>query len=381
MMATRSGAKSADAAKPYTSASLVDAPSRISVRRVLAPEEVAALAEHPGLEALGVTVGRLADLRALAPLGASKAAITLRFTQSSVADDALLTALPEVLPDLVGLDLDQGAYVSQGNRFTAKGLSQIGRLPRLRWLHLHHVSHKLKAGDFAFLADNTALEALNLHTAGKPGAAIVAPLKGLTRLRRLDISNVALSDAAARHLVGLPLTHLRICQAPLSDKGFVQLGAIKTLELLDVGLAKGSFGDAGIAALGALPALNTLGLTLSHGSRCSVTSLAPLAAMGGLRTLALDLGVAARDAWLRELAGSGSLVRLGLGTYMPAEGCSPEAMRALFDAPSLTGVSVNFTAIGPVKAMLSPAQRAKLVEEGGDLYVGAGCEGPSPDRA
>jgi len=379
-MATQSGAKSAASKTPYTTASLADAPPRLSIPRVLAPAEVDALAAHPALVALGVTVGSLADLHALAPLAASKAAITLRFTQNSVPDDVLLTALPAVLPGLVGLDLDQGAYVSRGNRFTAKGLCQIARLPKLRWLQLHHLSHKFKAGDFAFLADNKALEALNLHTAGKPAATIVAPLKGLTRLRRLDLSNVVLSDAATKHLGALPLTHLRLAHAPLTDKGLALLGALKTLQVLDLNLAKGSVGDAGIASLGALSALTALGIGLYQGTRCAVQSLAPLAALPSLRTLALDFGTPVHDGWLHDLARSTSLQRLGLGTHMPAEGSSAEAVRALFDTPSLQGVSVNFSATETIKAMLTPAQLAKFLDASGDLYVGAGCEGPSPDR-
>jgi hypothetical protein len=60
-------------------------------------------------------------------------------------------------------------------------------------------------------------------------------LKGMTRLRELDISNSAVTDAGLAALTGLPLERLRLARTSVTDAGFKDhLAGVDTLTMLDL---------------------------------------------------------------------------------------------------------------------------------------------------
>lgn len=81
-------------------------------------------------------------------------------------------------------------------------------------------------------------------------------LKGMTRLRELDLNNTQITGVGLQSLQGSKLEILRLRKTPITDESLKHLQAIPTIQQLD--LSETRIGDAGLAHLCKLPNLKVL---------------------------------------------------------------------------------------------------------------------------
>ena len=106
----------------------------------------------------------------------------------------------------------------------------------------------------------------------------------LRKLRALDLSHCALTDASAEVVARIPsLSELKLSGVKIDDAGLARLAALKNLETLD--LARTDITDGGLVHLSALPMLRTLSL---HGDRVTDAALAHLERLTGLTALGME---------------------------------------------------------------------------------------------
>ena len=189
-----------------------------------------------------VTDAGIRHLRALSSLR------TLFLQQSSVTDDGLREIAK--LPSLESLTLN-------GNRISFEGLAHLKNASGLQHLSLSGLT-----GDFDLehLRSLTELRSIDIgkHDGLVNGAesdAILEPLSHLSKLERLDLDNVAISDASLRQLKGLRQLRWLFARHPrnnVTDAGLRYLSDLNKLESLCI---LGSITDQGLTHLGHLRCL------------------------------------------------------------------------------------------------------------------------------
>jgi hypothetical protein len=88
----------------------------------------------------------------------------------------------------------------------------------------------------------------------------LAHIRGLSRLRTVDLLEAKVTDAGMKYLAGLKqLRSLVLIGSPITDAGLVDLGRLSCLQTLD--LSESKITDAGLSHLGRLGELQVLRLT------------------------------------------------------------------------------------------------------------------------
>jgi hypothetical protein len=165
---------------------------------------------------------------------------------------------------------------------TDNDLKRLQALPQLRCIELPNKSRITDAG-LAHLDSLERIEELNLSRTGVTAAAVVRFVQGRTRLWRLELSGVPLTDddlGCLSHLTNLRVLSLR--GTLVSDKGARHLKAFTKLQNLNLSTREGLITDAALPHLQALPNLEYLDL-----DRTAITDagLAHLTALQNLRGL------------------------------------------------------------------------------------------------
>jgi hypothetical protein len=173
----------------------------------------------------------------------------------------------------------------------------------LHWLALQKKS--ATDTDLARIAHLTGLRDLYCSKSHAVTDAGLAHLRGLTRLRALDLYSSAVSDAGLIHLAGMvDLRHLHLGATRVKGSGLRLLSGLQRLEWLS--LEDTDVDDGVIPHLAALRALRKLAL---WGTRLSTRGVATLKAeLPGVEIVSRDTGrrlarERARDGILRILAG------------------------------------------------------------------------------
>jgi len=195
------------------------------------------------------------------------------------------------LPDIEGL-----AVWSQSGKIglTDAGLAYVGRMSRLRYLHVDSIA---------------------ISDAG------LAHLRGLSCLEQLTIGGANITDAGLQHISRLSITSLTLAGTSITDVGAEQLAQMTQLETLD--LRGPGIGDNVLLRLQKLTKLKSLVL---HNTKVTDDGLQHLQAMGALEKLSL-WGPAITDGGLQHLHSVRSLrrVRVYSGQISPG---AVEALRA-----------------------------------------------------
>lgn len=288
-------------------------------------------------DATMAAVGRLRHVRLVAdtPMGPlSDAGLShLRGLTSLEAFESHGTFTPEALQALSGLTELRALVLTQAQPGD-DGLAALRGLSRLRYLDINRGAGVTDAG-FRYLAGLTALQRLGL-----PGTQVrsLAPLAGASELMTLTLNGAPLTDASLGPLARMTrLTSLALADAELTDAGLAHLEPLTGLVSLT--LRGTRITDAGLKPLGRLPSLQVLDL-----SRTAITDagLAQLSGLAALRNLALA-ETAVGDAGLAQLAGLQALSVLNLqGTRV-----SDASVPTLAGLPALMNLIVSRSALTP----------------------------------
>ncbi|MFT5680198.1 MAG: hypothetical protein ACI8RZ_001104 [Myxococcota bacterium] len=305
----------------------------LRIVRPLSEAEVAAVVGLPALEKIYAYVETAADLERLAPLSGGPQ-VRLRFTNLEEITDELLERIPAILPDLDGLNLDQGQVVNRGQKFGERGLTAVGKLSSLRFLNLYR-GGSFKNAVIAPLANLKKLEGLNLHGCYKLTAGAAKTIAGMTSLRRLNVSSMKFSDGALKKLSVLPLEELYVHDAKITDKGMIYLSKCTTLRRLNVDFGNVEINDAGLQALSALTALEELTLKVGIVSPAAFATLAALPKLKRLRLGGNSNITRINDEHFEALSASTSLENFSLGRYMKRS-ITDAGFMAMARIPSLT---------------------------------------------
>ena len=287
-----------------------------------------------GLTDAGVrSLGRLGRLRELdlsrcagvteLP-GAPASLAVLRLDHCSVRDRSVTEKRCRALPLLEVLTLDSCPVGDRGLRVLSL------HLPELRELNLADI--RVTDDSVRKLTRLRKLESLNLFYCHVT-AETVRALSGLRNLTSLNLDNRDISNRALEHLRRVPLRHLDVYSANVTDAGVHAISAIKTLRSLDI--CSGSVTDRGCAFI-AQQLCDLEHLNLSLNAKITTAGVRALAALAKLRSLSLaHCGVT--DSSLPALATMHSLETLSVA------GCGLDPQRALrlqYDLPNLTCLRV-----------------------------------------
>ncbi|MCB9744736.1 MAG: hypothetical protein H6740_19230 [Alphaproteobacteria bacterium] len=344
------------------------------VRRPLAPEEAAVLAQLPKLRRLTCTVSSGEGARPLSPLSGAVEDITLAFEDYPRVPERLLIELSHTLPGLRGLDIGHLDAYARKVSFPPEALRHVGELTSLRRLALRWLG-RFGNADLAPLARLEQLEVLQISRVAGLTMGFFQTLAELRSLRDLDLSDPAPTDASLKRLQALTaLETLSLWSGKkLSDKGLAHLTRVPTLKRLRVNDWPSQIGDAGVQVLAALPALEVLHLSTAALSEAAWLALgrAP-----SLRELGLIRGAARlSDSSLRALGASQTLERLELGPGFDLS-VSDAGLDALLAAPALR--LVDLRGAGFSQAALARAQQGGVYVSGeGSVTPALAHEGAS----
>jgi hypothetical protein len=295
--------------------------------------EAKALEGIKTLRRLHTTAASAADIKALSTLCARLERLVLSCGSPTKTD--MIEAIVAELPGLYGLSLQ----LDQGKRHgvPALTLERLAGLHALRWLSLDR-NIGLKIEHIDWLGKLPALEALNLNMNAKLSGKIADVLATCSWLRAAHLGGVPMADAGIKKLAGLPLEVLVLSSEKLTSKGIAALSGLRALRELSV--TASSVDDAALKALGQLHELEALQLKAPG----AVTTLAPLAALPGLRRAALSCASrAACPDGLTQLASSPALGELILSGY-----------------EEITDAEAAALAAGPIRSLRGCAPRPEL---------------------
>lgn len=235
---------------------------------------------------------------------------------------------------------------------------------------------KLTAEELAQGVTETGARELRVGGPDGPASlddASVAPLRGLTGLRRLSLTKVGLGDAgleALHALTGLEALELSLLKAPTDRAldllhGWPALGRVSIEECVGMAFARPARPPAGLVGAylygkraGGLVAwaaggVGLVSLTLIAGTWARDDDVAPLGACEALR--ALDLGGRFKGAGLAALR---QLERLGLGS------CALSRKEAARGLPALERVrTLDLRAADVVDEVVAAVARMRALEE------------------
>jgi Leucine-rich repeat (LRR) protein len=217
------------------------------------------------------------------------------------------------------------------------GLAPLAKLPEIEWIGLH-------------LSDITEAD--------------LDHLKGLTKLRRLGLADIKLTDDGLRRIEGLAtLEILFLMENPITDAGLDHLRRMTKLQELGLGQTKVT--DAGLEKVAAFKEMQVLGLQQLKITTAGLGHLKPLTR---LERLNLSGCVGVRD--LQPLRGL-PLTSLGVA-YCPIKNLEPLAgmrltsldlynCRQLADLTPLAGAPLTSLEMGGTQvADLTPLKGMKL---------------------
>lgn len=227
------------------------------------------------------------DLQILAPLQNLRALrLSGKSGATSVDDEGLpalqpLTSLKVLALDFLwvsGEGLNQlGALSGLEELYLAstlvadEDLEALQHFPNLKKLRVSKLSQVTGAG-IEQIAQLSHLEDLDLSENSALFDNDIAPLAGMTTLRRLNLWRVALTDAGVAHLAGLTnLEWLNLDNTQLSDAGLKSLAGMHKLTFLHLGSTLIS--DAGLPELAGLKKLRDLKVTRTAVTQAGVTEL------------------------------------------------------------------------------------------------------------
>ena len=305
---------------------------RFDPGRPLRADEACALAAMPSLQELVVHLGNAEDLAELKALGDSKLELIVVFDDIDRVSDKLLAELPEILPNTRSIALDQGGVYGRGTGFGAQGLAQLGRLAQLRRLFIRG-SWPFKTPDLAFIQELHQLEVLELRLY-KVSAGIAGSLKDLSKLRALSLTNIKMSDGAAKKLLKLPLEGVEFDCGKIGDRGLWSLASIPTLRKLRFSYLVGDVSDKGLAQLSKLPELRELEISITTVTAAGFASLAACPSLEKLH-MSIDPNMTINDEQIASLSASPTLHTLSIAIGCDLQTLSDAALTHLGEMPSL----------------------------------------------
>lgn len=201
-----------------------------------------------------------------------------------------------------------------GRRIGGAGLSHLGGLSRLKTLSL---GDKSRVSDLAPIRGLTRLEFLGLSNSLIDDAGL-APVANFRSLHTLLLNHTPITDAGLGFLRGLrSLTRLELSGTRITDAGLANLAGLTGISSLD--LDGTGVGDDGLVHLRGMTKLRILHL---NRTRITDAGLAQLAALRSLKVLGLS-GTAITDAGLTRLSGMSSLAIVSVrGTAVTAAGAA-----------------------------------------------------------
>jgi hypothetical protein len=228
-----------------------------------------------------------ADLPILAPLENLRALrLSGKSGATSVDDEGLpalqpLTSLKVLALDFLwvsGEGLNQlGALSGLEELYLAstlladEDLAALQHFPNLKKLRVSKLSQITGTG-IEQIAQLSHLEDLDLSENSALFDNDIAPLAGMTTLRRLNLWRVALTDAGVAHLAGLVnLEWLNLDNTQLTDAGLKSLSGMQKLTFLHLGST--SISDAGLPELAGLKSLRDLKVTRTAVTQAGVAEL------------------------------------------------------------------------------------------------------------
>lgn len=355
---------------PRVLEALAGAPAleRFDPGRPLTGGEADGYASHASLRQLVVHVRDLEQLAGLGPLGRSELELILAFEDIDLVTDELLGAVAEGLPGVVSLELHQGGRVDRGQGFTAEGLSQLGRLSRLRRLFIRG-GWKFKNDDLAFLEGLTELEVLELRHLYKLTAGIAGTLVKLSKLRLLELGGITMTDGAAKKLAKLPLEAVSLDLGKIGDKGLAALATVKTLERLGMTYRVGEITDAGLMALAGHERLEELSLKIQTATAAGFEALAQIPSLKRLQ-IHVDPNSPVEDAMVRALASAPALEELGFAIYCNLGPVTDAAITAVARNDSLLRLEI------PKPDVSQEVEDRIIGRTGNDLFHVEPCPDP-----
>jgi len=339
------------------------------------PDDVALFGRLTGVTKLHVLNCREFDDAMVASLKGLEGLASLALTNSAIGDAGVAT-IAASFPDLVELDLSSNTNLTGA---AMKSITSLGRLERLALvqtrfndLHFRRLA-KLPTLRFVDLRGNMEAGNLTLAVLGRlpdlravkhrSSAVTDEGLEALAKGAALDallLQDFAISDAAGRHLAGIPgLASLEIfrCQG-FGSEGVLALAPLDTLNRLTLRDLP-EVGDAGLAVLADLPALKRL-------------ALHELASVGdaGLMHLATARGLEVLDIWnMPKVTDASAAVIAGLPQLKEVSiretAMTEKALDALAAMPALESLTFKNGPVSPAATdRLKAAKRWKKLDLG-----------------
>jgi len=225
---------------------------------------------------------------------------TLNLSGSRLANDDLRVLAQ--LPDLTELRLSKMSIDD-------RGLKHLAGLTKLQSLDLSQTG--VRGAGLAQLSRLTELNHLSLEYTPLRGEHLVH-LVGFPQLQSLKLSvasatTAGVDDAALAFLTKLPLRHLALRSARITDAGLAHLAQLKDLESLDLEATPVS--DAGIEKLADLPRLRSVTLNRTSVTDGVTTTLARLKTLRSIALKQTSVSSASLDALQTALGPECEIIR------------------------------------------------------------------------
>jgi Leucine-rich repeat (LRR) protein len=248
----------------------------------------------------------------------------------------------------------EGQYGRYSCTVTVEGIKRLLALKHLRRLM---PPPSLTGGGLEALCALPELEELELYRCEAIWDEDLVHLTNLASLRRLNLQNLKLTDAALPYMKPLKtLDELDLGETPVTDAGLAELKGLENLRVLVLG-DRESITDAGLAELKGLRNLRKLDLRSNN--RITDAGLAEIKGLKNLQELDLVSNHLITDAGLAQLKGLDNLRFLALGQAGEA------GLSALKDLPRLERLSIGRYVPGARKADLSALGGLKWLTIGG----------------
>jgi internalin A len=272
----------------------------------------------------------LAD-RDLAPLQALDRLDVVELTDTPITDAGLTYLEGLNLTSLVLANIDPA---EPNVHVTDAGLACLRGMTRLRNLEL--IGTDVSDAGLKHLGQMTGLESLGLPQTKVTGAGL-AHLGKMAHLKSLRLFGTPMTDVGLGQLRGMvSLQDLRLGGTRTTDAGLANLAGLTMLRRLDLGTENCS--DAGLAHLAGLTSLQELSL---EGARITDAGLVHLAGLQNVRELHIDSS-SITDLGLVHLRGLANLRVLSL---VGAKGVTDAGLTHLRGLVNLRALHVDFTAV------------------------------------
>ena len=315
----------------------------------IAPTALGSVARLEGLERVylpaGITDSGLAEIakcRGLKGLYFDKNWVT----GAGIAHLALLTDLEEL--ELGGefmgdealkvlSELDHLRYLSLWGSFSDEALQYLSFGPALETVRINITTHKDGDGVWGItdeglrhLALSLTIKDISLGRANLVTGEGLRHLRGMTPLRKLDISATAVNDADLAQLAAFSrLEYLHLPNAGITDRGIRHLLALKGLRTLSVGCSpESTLSDEALKVIACMEDLESLAI---GGSKLSNLGLGLIGTLTRLCDLRVGTGVPVSDRGIEHLNRLTDLRSLTFlaGTIVPLKALSGLKLKKL----------------------------------------------------